>query len=54
MTTGIDTDREDVLLALDRAFNKIVQELFPIGTKNAAMKRKPEALAILMEELGNV
>ena len=43
--------KEQIEKIIDRSFERIVKELFPLGTKNAAMKRKTDAVRIIMEEL---
>lgn len=43
--------KEQIERILDRSFERIVKELFPLGTRNAAMKRKNDAVKIIMEEL---
>ena len=46
--------QEQIKLILDKSFDRIVQELFPLGTRNAAMKKKERAVEIIMEELGKI
>ena len=46
--------QEQIKLMLDKSFDRIVQELFPLGTRNAAMKKKERAVEIIMEELGKI
>ena len=46
--------REQIKMIIDKSFDRIVQELFPLGTKNSAMKRKQRAVEIIMEELEKI
>ena len=46
--------QEQIKLILDKSFDRIVQELFPLGTRNAAMKKKERAVEIIMEELEKI
>ena len=46
--------QEKIKLVIDKSFDRIIQELFPLGTRNAAMRKKDKAVEIIMEELNKI